>query len=217
MKMPGRTVLVVALSAAFAFAASANDEVARDEVKDTRATTASAPAAPLDDGMEEAASAGEERITDAKFFERAASGNMLEVELGKLAQDKAVNAEIKAFAQRMVTDHSAKIEELKALAAKKNVALPTELAPQHQAVCDRLEKLQGQEFDEGYADYMVRAHREMEHLLLKTAEQTQDADIRSFANETLEGVKAHYAHAQKIDALEVTAGIEEDVVDDEDE
>ena len=206
MKMPRRIALVASLAACFAFAAVANEE----EHKHDKATTDAAQPQNLDDGMEEAASAGEETITDAKFFERTASANMLEVELGRIAATRATSAEIKAFAERMVADHGKKIEELKALAAKKNVVLPTELLPQHKAECERIEALAGAEFDEGYADFMVRAHRDMEKLLRKTAETTKDDDIRTFANETIKGVLAHYEHAQKIDALEVTAGIEND-------
>lgn len=211
MKMPRRIALVASLAACFAFAAVANEE----EHKHHKATTDAAQPQNLDDDMEETASAGEETITDAKFFERTASANMLEVELGKVAAERATSAEIKAFGERMVADHGKKIDELKALAAKKNVVLPIEMLPQHKAARVRIEALAGAEFDEGYADYMVRAHREMEHLLRKTAETTHDDDIRSFANETIKGVQAHYAHAQKIDAIEVTAGIEDDEDDDD--
>jgi putative membrane protein len=206
MKMPRRIALVASLAACFAFAAAANE----DEHKHHKATTDAAQPQNLDDDMEESASAGEETITDAKFFERTASANMLEVKLGKVAAERATSAEIKAFGERMVADHGKKIDELEALAAKKNVTLPLEMLPQHKAECDRIEAFTGSEFDEAYADFMVRAHRDMENLLRKTAETTQDNDIRTFANETIKGVQAHYAHAQKIDAIEVTAGVEDD-------
>ncbi len=224
MQMPRRIGLVATLAAGFAFAAGAHDDKhAKDEhAKDdahaqhdptahggTKAIDAKT-AEPLVDGMEEVASAGEEIITDAKFFERTASANMLEVELGKLAQKKSAKASVDTFAQRMVADHSKKIDELEGLAAKKNVVLPTALMPVHRETLDRLGALSGAEFDEGYTDFMVRAHRDMEQLLLKTAEQTADDDIRTFANETAKGVREHYAHAQKLDAEQVTAGIEED-------
>jgi putative membrane protein len=183
------------------------------------ATTTAATAAgePIDDKMEETASAGEERITDAKFFERGASANMLEVQLGELAQDKGTTADVKAFGARMVADHGKKIEEMKALAAKKEVTLPTALLPQHQQTLDRLSGMSGAEFDEGYIDFMVRAHRDMETLLRKTAEQTADNDIRTFANDTLKGVQDHYAHAQKLDAKNVVAGAEDDIPNDDDD
>ncbi|MGE3958815.1 MAG: DUF4142 domain-containing protein [Vicinamibacterales bacterium] len=51
---------------------------------------------------------------------------MAEVELGKLATAKAQSQEVKQFAQRMVTDHGKANEELKSLAQRKNIALPTD-------------------------------------------------------------------------------------------
>lgn len=144
---------------------------------------------------------------------RKTSANLLEVELGNLARQRGTSAEVKAFGARMVTDHSKKIDELKALAASKDVELPTALLPDDRATCDRLAALSGAQFDEAYADYMVQAHRDMEKLLTKTAEQTADADIRTFAQETRKGVLDHYAHAQKLDADKVVLG---DGADDDD-
>ena len=64
--------------------------------------------------------------SDPDFIKEAAMGGMAEVELGKLAATKATNAEVKKFAQMMVTDHSKANDELKALAAKKGIAAPIE-------------------------------------------------------------------------------------------
>ena len=236
------TLLAAAIAALFATGAVAGDtKYKTDESKTLDTTTQATPAdpdaaqstdaptapstttaatsagEPIDDGMEETASAGEERITDAKFFERAASANMLEVQLGELAKERGTTADVKAFAERMCTDHGKKIEEMKALAAKKNVTLPTALIPQHQETLDRLTAIPAEEFDEGYVDFMVRAHRDMETLLRNTAEQTADNDIRTFANDTLKGVQDHYAHAQKLDAQNVVAGTEDDVPNDDDD
>ena len=233
------TLLAAAVAALIATGAAADDtKLTNDETKTLDTTTETVPAdpaaqstdaptapatttaataagEPIDDKMEEAASAGEERITDAKFFERGASANMLEVQLGELAQDKGTTADVKAFGARMVADHGKKIEEMKALAAKKNVTLPTALLPDHQETLDRLSALPAAEFDEGYVDFMVRAHRDMDTLLRNVAEQTADNDIRTFANDTLKGVQDHYAHAQKLDGENVVAGTEDDVVDDD--
>lgn len=160
----------------------------------------------LNDGMEETAAAGEERITDAKFFERAASANMAEVELGRLAAERGTTPEVKAFAAMMQRDHSKKVEELTALATTKGVALPSELSPLHLDLKQKLAALSGAEFDEAYADAMVDAHVSMSDLLEKTAAQTEDADIRAFATETRKGVLAHLEHARKLDAENVALG-----------
>src|SRR5262245_36138525 len=64
---------------------------------------------------------------DHHFVMEAAEGGMAEVELGKLAADKASNAKVKEFGERMVTDHGKADEELKSLAASKQITLPTAL------------------------------------------------------------------------------------------
>src|SRR5436190_20657258 len=80
---------------------------------------------------------------DSHFAMEAAEGGMAEVELGQLAADKASNAKVKEFGQRMVTDHGKAGEEFKTLAASKNITLPTELNAKHKALKDRLSKLSG--------------------------------------------------------------------------
>ena len=64
---------------------------------------------------------------DRKFMEKAAQGGMAEVELGKLATQKASASEVKQFGQRMVDDHSKANDQLKQIATSKGVNLPTDL------------------------------------------------------------------------------------------
>ena len=62
---------------------------------------------------------------DRKFIMEAAHGGMMEVKLGQLAVDKATNADVKQFGQRMVDDHSKANSELMELASQKGITLPT--------------------------------------------------------------------------------------------
>src|SRR3982750_4561290 len=70
---------------------------------------------------------------DQVFVKDAAEGGMAEVELGRLAVEKASNADVKKFGQRMVEDHNKANEELKDIAGKQNVALPNEPTAKHKA------------------------------------------------------------------------------------
>jgi len=77
-------------------------------------------------------------MADQHFMMKAAQGGMAEVQLGKLATQNASSQAVKDFGQKMVDDHSKANDELKGLAARKNVTLPTSLDPQDQATMDRL-------------------------------------------------------------------------------
>jgi putative membrane protein len=63
---------------------------------------------------------------------------MAEVELGKLATQNASSESVKKFGQKMVDDHSKGNDELKALAASKNVVLPSEVDAQDKSMKDKL-------------------------------------------------------------------------------
>jgi len=96
---------------------------------------------------------------DRKFMERAAQGGMAEVQLGKLAAEKALSPEVKQFGQRMVDDHGKANDRLKQLATTKGVNLPTELDRSTQREMDKLAKLSGADFDREYMKHMVSDHR----------------------------------------------------------
>src|SRR5690349_10245074 len=58
---------------------------------------------------------------DAKWAVEAANGGMTEVELGKLAQQKATSDRVKNFAAMMVSDHGKAGDQLKQIASAKNI------------------------------------------------------------------------------------------------
>ena len=127
-----------------------------------------------------------------KFMTEAAQGGMMEVELGKLAASKAQNPEVKAFGQRMVVDHGKAGEDLKALAAKKNIKLPTELSGGMKETVDRLSKLSGAEFDKEYVKLMVDDHDEDLEAFQAQADDAEDADVKAFAAKYAPVIKSHY-------------------------
>jgi putative membrane protein len=129
-------------------------------------------------------------VVQDNFWSNAAAGGMAEVELGKLAAQKAQNPEVKRFAQMMVTDHTKANTELKTLATKKNVTLPTGLSSSHQSTLDKLNGLSGAEFDRAYVEAMVEDHEDTVDLMEDNADNS-DADVKAFAAKTLPVVKGH--------------------------
>jgi putative membrane protein len=84
---------------------------------------------------------------DTNFAKQAAMGGMAEVKLGQLAVDKGSSDFVKQFGQKMVDDHGKANDQLKSVAAKDSITLPTDISPKDQALFDRLSKLSGAAFD----------------------------------------------------------------------
>ena len=96
---------------------------------------------------------------DSDFVRDLTVANMAEVELGKMAAEKGMNAEVKQFGQSMVADHTKAHDSLAAIATRHNITVPTALDDDHRELRDRLAKLQGAEFDREYMDAMVDGHQ----------------------------------------------------------
>jgi putative membrane protein len=134
------------------------------------------------------------------FVKKAALDGMSEVALGKLAQQKSSNAEIKKFGAHMVKDHSAANEKLKAAANKANVEVPTAIDAEHQQVMASLQKLDGTKFDAAYSEHMQEAHMKAVALFESASQSSQTAaPVREFAQNTLPTLKEHHKEAQKLD------------------
>lgn len=134
----------------------------------------------------------------ADFLTEAASGGMMEVELGKLAQEKAQNAQVKDFGAMMVKDHSAANDELKQLAMTKNVSLPDAPLPEQQDKINELKQKSATDFDKAYVDMMVSDHKEDIDAFQDAADNDKDADVKAFAAKTLPTLQKHLQAIQQI-------------------
>src|SRR5579863_3885130 len=95
---------------------------------------------------------------DRAFVNKAATGGMAEVKLGQLAVEKAASPTVKAFGQKMVDDHSKANDQLRLIAEKKELPMPTALPVEEAQLYDRLARLEGADFDKAYMDAMVQDH-----------------------------------------------------------
>lgn len=135
---------------------------------------------------------------DKEFVSKAGMGGLAEVQMGNLALSKASSADVKAFGQRMVTDHSKANEELSQLATAKGVALPTELAGDHKAALEHLSSLSGAEFDKAYMKHMVEDHEKDVSEFEKASTTAGDSDLKAWAGKTLPTLKEHLQLAQTV-------------------
>lgn len=144
-----------------------------------------------------------ERINDkldpADFLADAFKGGQAEIQLSKLALKKSSSNEVKDFAQRMIDDHSRANQEIKALAQKKNIALPDGPSAEQQIILQQLSRLSGQDFDQAYMDVNVVAHQKNVEKFQDQSAQGRDPEIKGFAANTLPALSAHLEMAKALD------------------
>jgi putative membrane protein len=138
---------------------------------------------------------------DSEFMTKAASGGMLEVELGKLVLQRATTAEARQFAQHMITQHSAANAELKALAQRKHITLPTMMGNDQQDVFKDIEEKKGLPFDREYLHEMQQDHEEDIKLFTEAAAKAADSEVRAFATRSLPMLQKHLAMVNKLEPM----------------
>jgi putative membrane protein len=133
----------------------------------------------------------------SKFLVDVADVNLTEIQLGRIAQDKASSQRVKDFAAMMVRDHSKASDDLKTLASQKNVSLPTNISEDHQKKMDDLNKKSGRDFDKAYMDVMEDGHEATVKDFEKNTDNS-DADVRAFVNKMLPTLRMHRDSANVI-------------------
>ncbi|HWZ84577.1 MAG TPA: DUF4142 domain-containing protein [Thermoanaerobaculia bacterium] len=141
-----------------------------------------------------------QKPTLTPFAKEAAIGGMSEVELGRLAADKATDPMVKAFGQHMVDDHTKINDDLKAIAAQAGVQLPDSVGSKQKKVFDKLSALSGAAFDKAYIDDMVSDHKDDVSAFEKAARFSGDSPFKKFAADELPTLKDHLKMAQEAQA-----------------
>lgn len=118
---------------------------------------------------------------DTQWAVAVADMGMMEVEASRLAVERATTPAVKQFAQLMIDDHSKANEELKGLAAQKNISLPAVLSDKSQKKYNDLMEKTGKDFEDAYTDCMVKDHKEAVDKFKKQADKGEDADLKSWA------------------------------------
>lgn len=152
------------------------------------------------------AAVGADSNPDATFYKMAAEGGIAEVGAGNLAQQKGNNQAVKDFGAMMVKDHSAINDKLQALAASKNISLPTSASIGEMATKAKLDVLSGDTFDKSYIKSQIKDHRGAIALFKKEINSGQDPDAKAFASATLPTLRMHLNTIKTIAANEGIKG-----------
>ncbi|MDB5271327.1 MAG: hypothetical protein JWP58_4367 [Hymenobacter sp.] len=185
MQRPFITLLSAAMLLVAAAGCSSNDSV--KEAQKTNEVKADSATADTDLGKVE--KKGMEY--DAEFLAKAASGGMLEVEMGKQVAARAVTPDAKKFAEQMVSDHTKSNAELMALATKKNVTIPTALSDKHKDVLKDVVEKKGVKMDQEYMKEMLKDHQEDVKEFTDASIKASDPDIKAFAAKNVPVLQMH--------------------------
>ena len=123
---------------------------------------------------------------DKTFMKKAAKGGTMEVAMGQVAEQKGQSEDVKSFGKRMVTDHTKANDELKSIASKKGIQLPSK------------EHTSKWTTDKAYIDMMVKDHEKDLAEFKEEASSGSDPDLKKFADDTAKIVQEHLDLAKEI-------------------
>jgi putative membrane protein len=135
---------------------------------------------------------------DHAFVSKAVQSNLMEIALGQLTATQSTNLDVKTFGQRMVADHERLNNELKQLAQKKSITIPDKLSDEEQKMIDGWKKLSGDAFDTRFVGTMVSDHEKAVESYKKASNDSQDADIKTFASNSLPKLEEHLKEAREL-------------------
>lgn len=133
---------------------------------------------------------------DAEFLVAAAAINLEQIKLGQLAQLRGTMADVKELGKSMESGHTKALNELKTLAAQKQITIPTSLTEDGQDAENKLTKQSGKDFDKDYCDRMVNGHKDAIDKFENVSTEANDEDIRNWASSVLPDIRAHLNHSR---------------------
>ena len=195
MKRFNQALLGISLAASIV--ACSNDRPAND-------TNASANPAPGRDAGTAVGTAG--ATADRDFIEDQLEDGRAEINLGKIAAQRATHPQVKQFAQMMVRDHQMAGEELRQVATQANIQITTpEPDRDHKDAPEEFADLKGRDFDRKYIDKMVQEHEEAVNEVEKKAD-SENVAVKGWATKTLPKLRQHLEQAKQIqETLEKSA------------
>lgn len=164
------------------------------------ALLAAAPAVAQGNKAGQRASSG----SDTKFIEHVARDGEAEVDLGRLGEQKAQSTEVKALARRLVADHTKSNQQLMKIAQQEGAQPPAQPSKSERSERAKLEKLNGQAFDQAFVKQTVQDHQKDIKYFQKEQDSLKDPQLKSFAQQTLPVLQEHLKMAQETE--QATAG-----------
>jgi putative membrane protein len=135
---------------------------------------------------------------DAAFYKKATEGGIFEIDTGNQAAKASNNQQIKDFGSMLAADHTAANDKLKAIAASKNISVPSTASVGQMAHKAKLDVLTGDAYDKSFINTQIKAHEQTIALFKTEAASGQDADAKAFAAAALPTLRKHLKEARSI-------------------
>jgi putative membrane protein len=133
----------------------------------------------------------------SKFLTEAADARMMGIEQGKLAKERATNASLRKYGERMISDQTKLLHEIRVLAASKNIVLPTTLSNDKADGLEDLKEKEGEDFDDKFLK-MMRLDHKRDVNKFEDAMDFKDKDVKQFASNYLPVIESHLASLEEI-------------------
>jgi len=134
--------------------------------------------------------------TDQRLLTDAIQADLAEVQIGKLAQQKGANDQVKQYGQMLEQDHGQHLQQAQQVASQIGVTPPTEPSAEQKAIYDKLSKLSGAGFDRQFAIAMVRDHKEDIAKFQKMAKEK--SPVGDLAGKTVPVLQKHLQSAEAL-------------------
>jgi len=144
--------------------------------------------------------------SDPQIAHIVVTANQIDIDAGKLAKSKSKNKEVQAFAQQMITDHTAVNQQAGALAKKLGVKpedndTSKSLKKGATENVANLKKLSGAAFDKAYVDHEVDYHQAVLDAIDKVlVPSAQNAELKGLIEKVRPAIAAHLDHAKHLQA-----------------
>ncbi|HVS76089.1 MAG TPA: DUF4142 domain-containing protein [Steroidobacteraceae bacterium] len=131
------------------------------------------------------------------FIKEAIAGNLAEIKVGQLAQQKGASEGVRHFGTVLEQDHSKANQNAMQAASSMGVTPPAEPTPKEQAVYQHLASLSGKQFDQAFIKAMVKDHKKDIAKFKKEAKGT-NSPATTYAETTLPDLKKHLRLAESL-------------------
>jgi putative membrane protein len=149
-----------------------------------------------EDSKEQATEMNDQKLEnkDEKEADRvveAYSGNLYEIRCAENAGTRALTKDVQKLAGQIVTAHTKMNTDIEALAAKKNITLPTALGEDHQKKLADLVEKKGIDYDKEFLSIMKDKHEDSEKMYQRLSENSEDPEIKAWAASVLPEIRSH--------------------------